>query len=104
MSALDSKEMREKISYIQTKILELSAQNKNNTDIEMFFMENDSEFYEKYPYLIKKLVKGGSLEFLEIMLENIEKIENGEQTQAATELKLGEDLANQFLYPVIKKE
>ena len=104
MSALDSKEMREKISYIQTKILELSAQNKNNTDIEIFFMENDSEFYEKYPYLIKKLVKGGSLEFLEIMLENIEKIENGEQTQAATELKLGEDLANQFLYPVIKKE
>lgn len=104
MSNLDSKQMREKISCIQTKIAELTTQNKNNTDIEMFFMENDSDFYEKYPYLIKKLVKGGSLEFLEIMLENIEKIEKGEQTKAATELKLGEDLANQFLYPVVKKE
>jgi len=104
MSNLDSKQMREKIYCIQTKIAELATQNKNNTDIEMFFMENDSDFYEKYPYLIKKLVKGGSLEFLEIMLENIEKIEKGEQTKAATELKLGEDLANQFLYPVVKKE
>jgi hypothetical protein len=104
MHKLDSNEMRVKISYIQAKVLELSSQDKNNTDIEMFFMENDSDFYEKYPYLIKKLIKGGSLEFLEIMLENIEKIEKGEQTQSDTEKKLGEDLANQFLYPSIKKE
>jgi|UniRef100_A0A6C0IWU3 hypothetical protein len=104
MHKLDSNEMREKISYIQTKVLELSKQDTNNTDIEMYFMENDPDFYEKYPYLIKKLIKGGSLEFLEIMLENIEKIEKGEQTQSDIEKKLGADLANQFLYPSIKKE
>jgi hypothetical protein len=35
------------------------------------------------------------------MLENLEKIENGEQTMASTELKLGEELAQQYLYPVV---
>jgi hypothetical protein len=58
----------------------------------MFFIENDSEFYEKFPYLIKKLIKGGSLDFLDVMLKNLEKIENGEQTKASTELKLGNEV------------
>lgn len=101
---LNVKEMREKINYVQNKISELMKENKNNVDIEMYFLENDSEFYEKYPYLIKKLIKGGSLEFLDVMLNNLEKVESGQQTMASTELKLGEDLASKYLYPKVNKD
>lgn len=109
MSSSDTKklnvqEMKNKIKVIQEKISELVKENKNQVDIEMYFLENDSEFYERYPYLIKKLIKGGSLEFLDVMLDNLEKVENGEQTMASTELKLGENLANKFLYPKVNKE
>ena len=69
----------------------------------MFFLENDSDFYERYPYFIKKLIKGGSLEFLDVMLQNLEKIENSEQTKASVEFKLGEELAQKFLYPKINE-
>lgn len=101
---LSSKELKVKIVQIQEQISKLVKENKTVVEIEMILMESDSDFYERYPYLVKKLVKGGDLQFLDKMLENIEKIEAGEQTQAATELKLGEELANQFLYPVVKKE
>ena len=101
---LTSKELTIKIKQVQERISEMVKTNKTKVEIEMFFMDNDTEFYERYPYLVKKLIKGGSLEFLDKMLENIKKIEEGEQTQAATELKLGEELAQQFLYPSIKKE
>lgn len=101
---LNVKEMREKINYVQNKISELVKENKNNVDIEMYFLENDSEFYERYPYLIKKLIKGGSLEFLDVMLNNLEKVESGQQTMASTELKLGEDLASKYLYPKVNKD
>ena len=109
MSSSDTKklnveEMRNKIKVILEKISELSQQNKNNVDIEMYFIENDSEFYESYPYLIKKLIKGGSLEFLDVMLDNLEKVESGEQTMASTELKLGENLAKKYLYPKVNKD
>ena len=96
--------MKNKIKVIQEKISELVQENKTKVDIEMYFLENDSEFYGKYPYLIKKLIKGGSLEFLDQMLDNLEKVENGEQSMASTELKLGENLANKYLYPKTNKD
>ena len=100
---LKVKELKIKIDEVSTKISELVKLNKTEVEIEMFFLENDSEFYERYPYLIKKLIKGGSLEFLDVMLKNLEKIENSEQTKASVELKLGEDLAQKFLYPKVNQ-
>ena len=100
---LKSKDLKIKIEEVSKKIIELTKENKTNVEIEMFFLENDSEFYERYPYLIKKLIKGGSLEFLDVMLQNLEKIENSEQTKASVELKLGEDLAQKFLYPHVNQ-
>lgn len=37
------------------------------------------------------------------MLQNLEKIENSEQTKASVELKLGEELAQKFLYPHVNQ-
>ena len=97
-------ELKVKIVEVQKKIQELVKQNKTDLEIEMFFIENDSKFYEQYPYLVKKIIKGGDMSFLNIMLENLQKVEEGEQTLASTELKLGEDLAQQYLYPNVKKD
>lgn len=97
-------DLKEKIKDVSSKIKELSLENKSEVDIEMYFFENDEKFYEEYPYLIKKLIKGGNMEFLDKMIDNLEKVESGEQGMAATELKLGEELANKYLYPNIKKE
>jgi len=100
---LKIKELKVKIDEVSTKISELVKENKTNVEIEMFFLENDSDFYERYPYLIKKLIKGGSLEFLDVMLQNLEKVENSEQTKASVELKLGEELAQKYLYPKVNQ-
>ena len=101
---LNIKDLRTKIAQVQTKIKEFVKENKTDVEIEMYFLENDGSFYEKYPYLVKKLIKGDSLDFLDVMLNNLEKVENGEQTLASTELKLGEDLAQKYLYPKVNKQ
>ena len=96
-------ELKVKISEVSAKISELVKENKTEVEIERHFFENDSVFYERYPYLIKKLIKGGSLEFLDVMIQNLEKIENSEQTKASVELKLGEELAQKYLYPKVNQ-
>lgn len=97
-------DLKEKINNIRIKIAELLKQNKNNIEIEMYFLENDSEFYEKFPFLIKKLIKNDSNELLEKMLDSIEKIDKGDSTRATVEAKLGQELADKYLHPVINKK
>ena len=106
MSTSDLKvaDLKSKIKQVQEKISELIKEKKTDVQIEMFFIENDPKFYEEDPYLIKTLIKGGSLEFLDVMLGNLQKIEDGDQTLASTELKLGNELADKYLYPSMKKE
>ena len=93
--------LRNKITNIQEKILELRESNKTDVEIEMYFVDNEKDTYENYPFLVKKLIKGGSMDYLDVMLKSIEKMEKGEQTRASIEAKLGNDLAQEFLYPVI---
>ena len=103
MSANNIDIMRTKVKSVQEKIKSLrNEEKKNDSDIEAHFFNNDIEFYEKYPYLIKKLIKGGDLSMLDKFLSSLEKVHNGEQSLASTELKLGEDLAQQYLYPSVK--
>ena len=101
---LDIVNLKDQIKQVQKKISELVKENKTNAQIEMYFLENDSKFYEEYPYLVKKLIKGDGLEFLDVMLDNLQKVETGEQSLASTELKLGKDLADKYLYPKVNKD
>lgn len=103
-SKLKAADLKVKIKEVQEKISEMVSQKKTEVEIEMFFIENDSEFYEEYPYLVKKLIKGGDMDFLNVMLENLQRVEEGEQSLASTELKLGNELAEKYLYPNVKKE
>ena len=102
--SVNTKDLIVKIKEIKEKVSVLKSQNKSDVDIELFFLDNDTEFYENHPYLIKKLIKGDSLEFLDKMINNMKEIEDGNQSLASTELKLGEELAQKYLYPVIKKD
>ena len=88
-SKLKAADLKVKIKEVQEKISEMVSQKKTEVEIEMFFIENDSEFYEEYPYLVKKLIKGGDMDFLNVMLENLQRVEEGEQSLASKELKLG---------------
>lgn len=96
--------MRQKIKDAQITINEQLKQGKSKIEIEMYFLNNESKLYEEYPYLIKKLIKGDSLDFLDVMLNNLQKVEEGEQTIASTELKLGKELADKYMYPSINKD
>ena len=96
--------LKNKIKETQLKIDELKEKNLDEVEIELYFLENEEDFYGEYPYLIKKLIKGGNLDFLDKMISNLQKVEDGEQSLASTELKLGEELAEKYLYPHVKKD
>ena len=72
-------------------------------DHELVIMESHPEFYQSYPALVKKLCKRDDITYLYKMLENLEQIEQGKKSMAGVELKLGNELAEQYLSPIINK-
>jgi hypothetical protein len=85
--------------------IDLLKQNKKTDlfEIEMEIMNNYPEFYEQYPFLVKKLCKGENLDFLYKMIEGLKKVETGEKTLTQVELPLGQELAEEYLYPSLRK-
>jgi hypothetical protein len=78
---------------------------EGNTDPfenELKILELFPEFYDNYPFLVKKLCKKQDISMLYNMLENLKQIENGNKTLETVEKKLGEELANEYLYPNLK--
>ena len=97
-------ELKTDIQIIKDKIL--SCKNKNITDsfkIEMTIMEELPELYEQYPYLIKKLLKNQDETYLNKFITELEGVVNGDQSLASVELKLGMELKQQFIDPVLEK-
>ena len=84
------------------KKMELDGK-KDVFEFELELLEVFPEFYDKYPFLVKKLCKRGDLSILYKMIDNLEQIENGDKSMASVEMNLGQDLANKFLYPSLKK-
>ena len=78
----------------------LKQQKKTDVfEIEMEIMNNYPEFYENYPFLVKKLCKGDDLGILYKMIGGLKKVESGEKTLSQVELPLGKELAEEYLYP-----
>lgn len=77
--------------------------NADPFDLELKFMESHPEFYQQYPFLVKKLCKKEDISMLFKMLSNLDQVEKGEKSLASVELKLGNELANQYIYPKINK-
>jgi hypothetical protein len=72
-------------------------------DFELDIMTTFPEFYDSYPFLVKKLCKRDDVSMLYKMLDNLDMVEKGTKSLANVELNLGEELAQKFLYPAINK-
>ena len=100
-------ELRKKINIIVEKVIELRKQGMNDSfDLEMYFIDNMTEYYESYPHLIKRLCREENQDnsFLYKMIDNLEQVNKGEKSIAGVELILGNELANKYLYPALDKE
>lgn len=99
MSSVDN--LKKNISSVQ-KIMD-SLKNKTPLEKEMEVMTKKPEFYDKHPFLIKRMSRGEDMEMINVMLQSIEKVNKGESSFTQTETELGEELAKKFLYPKLKE-
>ena len=52
---------------------------------------------------MKKIVNGDDLKYLEKMLDAMESIKNNEVSKEEAEKVLGEELAEEYIYPLVNK-
>jgi hypothetical protein len=103
-SSFDLIFIRENVKFISERINKMKLEGITTSfDIELDIMESFPEFYQTHPFLVKKICKGEDLTILYKMLEQLQIVESGNKTLSNVELKLGEDLANQYLYPAVNK-
>ena len=103
-SNFNTNEIKKNIDNINKRIQELVKQGKTESfDIEIVLLEEMPEFYDEYPFLVKRLCKRENNDFLFKMLDNLEAVDKGKKSLATTELKLGEELAEKYLYPAVGK-
>ncbi len=97
-------ELKTDIQTIKNKIIECKNKNINDAfKIEMTIMEELPELYGQYPYLIKKLLKNEDETYLNKFLSELEGVVKGDQSLASVELKLGMELKQQFIDPVLEQ-
>jgi len=93
--------LRQTIKEIQEFVETIKE--KNNMQREIAIANKFPEFWDNYPFLVKKLVKDNQdLSMLYTMLGKIEKIDKGELSMTSVEYELGNKLADQYLTPVLK--
>jgi hypothetical protein len=92
------------INIINDNIKEFEENNiKDEFDMELKIMEIYPEFYQDYPFIVKKLCKKEDISMIYYMLDKLEKVENQEINFKETEKSLGNELAQKYLYPKIEK-
>jgi hypothetical protein len=99
-------DIRKIVQNIKDKLVELRKSGISDSfELEVYFINNMSDIYDLYPSLIKRLCRDPNLDnsFLDVMINMLEKVDKGEKTLEHVELKLGNELANKFIYPHIKK-
>ena len=97
--------IKDHIKLINMHINKMELQGKKDAfEFELELLEVFPEFYDAYPFLVKKICKRGDLSILYKMLENLDQVEQGNKSLSNVEHNLGEDLAKQFLYPALKNK
>jgi hypothetical protein len=97
-------ELKLDIQTIKNKITE--CRNNNIIDafsIEMNIMENLPDLYSQYPYLIKKLLKDNDESYLNKFISELEGVVKGDKSLSSAELKLGMELKQQFIDPILEQ-
>jgi len=97
--------IREIVTNLQQQIADLKKTNTlSEFELEMEILKLNPIVYDKYPSLVKRLCKNDDNQdntYLYKMIELIEDINNGNQEVSNVEKKLGDELANKFIYPQI---
>jgi hypothetical protein len=95
--------IKDNINKINEIINEMKSQgNTNIVDHELEVLNRYPDFYQSYPFLVKKVCKGDYIQMLETMFSNLEQVESGNKTLESVEYKLGQKLASQYLDPTVK--
>jgi hypothetical protein len=100
-------EIRSKIQQLQSKLNDLRKEGINDPfELETYIINNMTDFYDTYPSIVKRLCRDKDQDnsFLFKMIDSLEKVNNGENSLASTEMVLGEELAQKYLYPIVSKE
>lgn len=99
--------IRVKIILLEKRLNELRESGITDSfDLELKIIDEMTEFYDTYPSIVKRLCRSANQDndFLFKMIETLEKVNNGEKSLATAEMQLGEELAEKYLYPIVKKE
>lgn len=99
-------EIEKSIKLIETTLSDLRKMNiKEPIVLENHMFDNFPDFCEKYPSIIKRLCREENQDntYLFKMLTLLKDIEKGDKSMASVELNLGEELAEKFVYPHVKK-
>ena len=96
--------IKDTINIINLEIIKLKNLGKKDFfDFELHIMDIFPEFYQEYPFLIKKICKGEDISYLYKMLDNLDQVDKGEKSFTDVETMLGNELADTFIYTKIKK-
>ena len=92
--------VRDMVNEINIKVAEYyKVPNSDPYVIELNILEQYPDFYDKYPFLVKKICKGEDLTILYKMIDNIDLVNKGEDNIKDVERRLGEELAEIYLHP-----
>ena len=105
MEAIDK--VKTDVTTIRNKVIECQKKNLSKFDIEMTLMTELPELYSDYPWLIKSFSKSASVEefmrMINKMFANLETVARGDETLAAVEMKLGQELFDHYVGDKIPK-
>lgn len=102
----EMKLIEEQINLVMVRLTALRAMGITDPfDLEMDFMNNLPEFYEKFPSIIKRLCREENQDntYLFKMISMLKQVEQGETSLGAVEASLGNELAEKYVYPVVNK-
>lgn len=103
MSDIDVKQIKADINVIK----EFAASKNKITDgrkKELLFKDFRPDIYDKYATIVKTICRGDDLTVLNKMIASLEKVDKGKSTLKKESKKLGNELADQYVHPKVKKE
>ena len=104
-TSFNTNNIKENIKNINILITTMESSGvKDPFEYELKILTDFPEFYDEYPFLVKKLCKKDDINILYKMLDNLDMVENGNKSLASVEHNLGSELANKYLYPVVNKK
>lgn len=78
---------------------------ENPFDLEMDIMNNMCDFYDDFPSIVKRLCREKNQDntYLYKMIRLLKQVEDGKVELKDVESSLGNELAEKFVYPIVRK-